>query len=35
MHDVTKVEPLEGYGLHVTFDDGVEGIYRYREADES
>jgi hypothetical protein len=25
MHDVTKVEPLEGYRLRVTFDDGVEG----------
>jgi hypothetical protein len=26
MHDVTKVESLEGYRLRVTFDDGVEGI---------
>ena len=26
MHDVTKVEPLEGYRLRLTFDDGVEGI---------
>ena len=25
MHDVTSVEPLEGYRLRVTFDDGVEG----------
>ena len=26
MHDVTRVEPLEGYRLRVTFDDGVEGV---------
>jgi hypothetical protein len=26
MHDITKVEPLDGYRLRVTFDDGAEGI---------
>lgn len=26
MHDITRVEPLDGYRLRVTFDDGTEGV---------
>jgi len=26
MHEITKVEPLDGYRLRLTFDDGTEGV---------
>ena len=32
LKDVVKVKPLDGYRLHICFDDGAEGIIDLAEA---